>query len=127
MSKLNLNINLKAYEGENTNTTNSIFGKTLQHIGISIENHICQEVKVEASSTKTLFEVSPAEAKSFVYIDSIKSCDIIINDTQQVTLNPIIANGSTRKGVFLNTNSVEKLQIQNNSLEDIDIYLITAK
>jgi hypothetical protein len=127
MSKLNLNVNLKAYEGDNANTTNNIFGKTLQHIGISIQNHICQEVTIEATSTKNIFDLPSSEAKSFIYIDSIKTCDIIINDTQEVKLNPIVANGTARKGVFLNTNSIQKLDIVNNGSEDIKIYLITAK
>lgn len=127
MSKLNLNVNLKGYEGNNANVTANTFSKNLQYVGVSIENHICQEVKVEATTTKTIFEVPSLDAKSLVYIECSSICDIIINDTQEVTVKPVVTNGTSKNGIFLNTNSIEKLEIRNNELIDISIYLIAAK
>jgi hypothetical protein len=60
MSKMNLLINLKGYEGDNANTSRSLFNKDLQHVGIRIDREIIQEVEVLANSTRQLFAASEA-------------------------------------------------------------------
>ena len=67
MSKMNLILDLKGYEGSNANTCNSNFRKQLQYIGIDIEDSAVQEVAVPASSTVALFSVATADAKKFIY------------------------------------------------------------
>lgn len=58
MSKMNLLVDLKGYEGNNANTSRTIFNKNLQHVGISIDREITQELEIPANSVKLLFSAS---------------------------------------------------------------------
>lgn len=100
---MNLLIDLRGYEGNNANTSRSLFNKNLQQIGINIDREITQEVEVPANSGRYLFSATNIEgvappvgsifaSKSFnlttqqdlVYIEI---CKIILVDSL------ILANG----------------------------------
>jgi len=58
MSKMNLLVDLKGYDGNNANTSRTIFNKNLQHVGISIDREITQEIEIPANSVRLLFSAS---------------------------------------------------------------------
>lgn len=58
MSKMNLLVDLKGYDGNNANTSRTIFNKNLQHVGISIDREITQEVEIPANTVRLLFSAS---------------------------------------------------------------------
>lgn len=58
MSKMNLLIDLKGYEGNNANTSRTVFNKNLQHVGIVIDREITQELEIPASTARLLFSAS---------------------------------------------------------------------
>ena len=58
MSKMNLLIDLKGYEGNNANTSRTVFNKNLQHVGIVIDREITQELEIPANTARLLFSAS---------------------------------------------------------------------
>ena len=58
MSKMNLLVDLKGYDGNNANTSRAIFNKNLQHVGISIDREITQEVEIPANTVRLLLSAS---------------------------------------------------------------------
>jgi hypothetical protein len=70
MSKMNLLIDLKGYDGHNANTCKTKFGRNAQYIGIEITDETVQEKTVAAGDTETLFSVAPADAKKFIYLET---------------------------------------------------------
>ena len=127
MSKMNLTIDLKGYEGSNTNTCRSNFTVHNEYVGIDLSDETLQKVTVEGSSTKTLFSVATADAKKFIYLETSAECDIIVNGTTESTIKPIIVGDTAKKGVFFKSSDIESIDITNNGTEDITISYITAK
>lgn len=60
MAKMNLLIDLRAYEGNNANTSRSVFNKNFQQTAINIEREIVQELEIPANTVRLLFSVSDA-------------------------------------------------------------------
>lgn len=58
MSKMNLLVDLKGYDGNNANTSRTIFNKNLQHVGIVIDREITQELEIPANTIRLLFSAS---------------------------------------------------------------------
>jgi len=58
MSKMNLLVDLKGYEGNNANTSRTVFNKNLQHVGIVIDREITQELEIPANTVRLLFSAS---------------------------------------------------------------------
>ena len=127
MSKMNLVVDLKGYEGTNTNSCNNGFSKNSQYIGIDISEQVAQEVTVAASSTVALFSVATADAKKFIYLEATKECDIIVNETTESTLKPLVIGDSSKNGIFLKSTDLESVSVTNNGAEDLKVYYITAK
>lgn len=127
MSKMNLFIDLKGYEGDNFNSCRASFNKNSQYLGIDISEETIQEVTVAASSTKTLFSVLTADAKKFIYLESTGECDLTVNSILETTIKPLIINNSTKNAVYLRTSDIESIDVTNNSSEDIKVFFITAK
>ena len=127
MSKMNLLIDLKGYDGTNTNTCQANFTKNLQYIGIDLNEETVQKTIVSASSTKSLFSVATADAKKFIYIEATAECDIIINGTTESTLKTIVVGGTVKNGVFFKTTDIESVSIVNNDVSDLEVYYITSK
>lgn len=71
MSKMNLLIDLRGYEGNNANTSRPVFHKNFQQIGINIDREVTQEVEIPGNSGRYLFNVneipgaSPATGYTF--------------------------------------------------------------
>jgi hypothetical protein len=127
MSKLNLLLDLKGYEGSNANTCNYSFSKNVQYTGIDTEDETIKEVTVGASSTELLFSVATADAKKFIYLEASGECDIIVNGTTESTLKLVVIGDSTKRGIFLKSTDLEEVSVTNNGTEDIKVYYITAK
>lgn len=128
MSKLNLLVDLKGYEGSNANTCQAEFQKNAQYIGIDIDNSEIKNDTVAPSTSKDLFSVATADAKKLIYLEADKECDIIVNGTTESSIKPIVIGDSSKKGVFLKSSSIESLSIVNNSTTDsVDIYYIAIK
>lgn len=127
MSKMNLVIDLKGYDGNNTNTCLANFTKNLQYIGIDLNEETVQKSTVSASSTEALFSVSASDAKKIIYLEVTAECDIIVNGVTESTVKPLVIGTEIKNGVFLKTSSIESLSIVNNSLEDLEVYYITSK
>jgi hypothetical protein len=58
MSKMNLLVDLKGYEGNNANTSRTVFNKNLQHVGINIDREITQEIEIPPNTVRLLFSAS---------------------------------------------------------------------
>jgi hypothetical protein len=128
MSKLNLLVDLKGYEGSNANTCQAEFQKNAQYIGIDIENSEIKSIAIAPSTTESIFSVATADAKKLIYIEADKECDIIVNGVTESTIKPIVINDSSKKGVFLKSSSIESLSIINNSATDsVNVYYIAIK
>ena len=127
MGKLNLVVDLRGYEGSDANTCNNSLSKSLQYIGIDVSDQIAQEVTVAAAATVVLFTVLAADAKKFIYLESDKECDIIVNGTTESTLKPVVINDTSKKGVFIKSTDLETVSITNNGAADLKVYYITAK
>lgn len=127
MSKANLLINLRGYEGNNANSSPNNFNVNFQYVGVEISEETIQKITVPAGDTVSLFSVAPAEAKKIVYIESDGECDIIVNGSSESKIKPVLIGDSMKNGVFLKTSSIESLSIVNNGAEDIAIYYIAAK
>jgi hypothetical protein len=127
MSKMNLSIDLKGYEGSNANTCRANFTVHNEYIGIDLSDETLQKVTVAASSTKSLFSVATADAKKFIYLEASAECDIIVNGVTESTIKPIVINDSSKKGVFFKSSDIESVDITNNGTEDITISYVTAK
>lgn len=233
MSKMNLLVNLKGYEGDNANTSRTLFNKDLQHVGIRIDREIIQEIEVPANSTRLLFAASdiagmptPSTAPiptyqkitlsnpqdlnyivinkkiipdslilangkllgikdddfeleiigtttkitwtndwattgsqpvqngetillwysyyetdqdpipdpyagvtlfKFLYLETDKECEIIINGTIRNIIKPVVINGSAKKGVFLISADINDVNVVNHNNSSLIIYFITAK
>jgi hypothetical protein len=125
MSKMNLLVDLKGYDGTNANTCQANFKRNSQYVGIDLNNETIQEVTVPASGSKTLFD--DTEASKFIYIEASAECTIQINDLDEVNLKPIIVGDSTRNGMYLKTADINKVVIGNSGTADIKIYYITSK
>lgn len=127
MSKMNLLIDLKGYEGSNANTCNSSFARNAQYIGVDIVDQTVQEVTVEAGDTKSLFSVATVESKKFIYLEASAECDIIVNGVTESTIKPIVINDTSKRGIFLKSSDIESISITNNGAADIQVYYITSK
>lgn len=127
MSKMNLLVNIKGYEGTNTNSCNSSFSRNAQYVGIDITDQTVQEVTVAASATVSLFSVAAADAKKIIYLEASAECDIIVNGVTESTLKPIVINDSSKRGIFVKSTDLESVSIVNNGAEDLQVYYITSK
>ena len=127
MPKMNLLLDLKGYEGSNSNTCNYSFAKNIQYSGIDIENETITEITVGATLTVLLFSVAPADAKKFIYLEASGECDIIVNGTTESTLKPVVIGDSSKRGIFLKSTDLEEVSVVNNGAEDIKVYYVTAK
>lgn len=127
MSKMNLLIDLKGYDGTNANVCNTNFARNAQYAGIDVSEHTIQEVTVGASETKTLFSVITAEAKKFIYLETDGECEVEVNGIAEVALKPIAIGHSQKNGVYLKSSDIESVAITNNNATDIKIYYIAIK
>jgi hypothetical protein len=126
-TNMNLLIDLKGYEGNQTNVCRAKFVKNVQYIGVELSNETIQEVTVEASSSKTLFSVLTADAKKFIYLEATAECDITVNGVAESTIKPVIIGDSVKSGIFFKTTDLESVEITNNGTEDIQVFYITSK
>lgn len=127
MSKMNIMIDIKGYEGSNSNSCKNNFSKNAQYIGVDTSEENIVSTVVEGSSTKSLFSVATADAKKFIYLETTAECDIIVNGVTESTIKPIVIGDSSKNGVFLKSTEIESVSITNNGTEDIQIYYITVK
>lgn len=238
MAKMNLLIDLRAYEGNNANTSRSVFNKNFQQTAINIEREIVQEIDVPANSIKLLFSVSDVtglppmdsmpiwdrgsvqiinnsdleyieidkkiipstlmlangrllghvgvdynvqildsktritwtgsfanggdeavdlgetiylfyayynEAQDgagggeptpiidntdlykFLYVETDKECEVIINGSVRHTIKPIVVNKTPKKGYFLTSTDINDVYIVNKNSSNIVVYFITSK
>ena len=127
MSKMNLLVDLKGYDGSNANTCNPKFSHNAQAIGINISEEIVQEVTVAAAATVVLFTVITADAKKLIYLETDGECDIIVNGITETALKPLIIDDQSVNGMYLRSSAIETVSITNNGASDIKIYYITAK
>lgn len=127
MAKMNLMVDIKGYEGSNTNTCNSSFARNAQYVGVNIVDQTVQEITVAAAATVSLFSVAAADAKKIIYLEASAECDIIVNGVVESTIKPIVINDSSKRGIFLKSSDLESVSITNNGTEDLQIYYITSK
>lgn len=102
MSKMNLLVDLKGYDGNNANTSRAIFNKNLQHVGISIDREITQEVEIPANTVRLLFSASgssgstPATGPIFeqqsVPLTTLQDLSYIEIDKKIITDSLILSN-----------------------------------
>lgn len=103
MSKMNLLIDLRGYEGNNANTSRSLFNKNLQQLGINIDREITQEVDVPANTGRYLFSATEVsgmapptgsipESKSFT-LTTQQDLNYIEVDRIVLVDSLIVANG----------------------------------
>ena len=125
---MNLIIDLKGYDGTNSNTCTPNFGRSLQYIGIDTSEEIIQEVTIPASSTVALFSVLLADAKKFLYLEATAECDIIVNGGAEVTtVKPIVIGTTSNSGVYFTSSELTEISITNNAITDMKVYFVTAK
>lgn len=235
MSKMNLLIDLKGYEGNNANTSRTLFNKNLQHVGVSIDREITQEIEIAPNSVKLLFSASNNSGTTpvtgptfdresftlttqqnlayieidkkiiinslilsngkalgflgkdyevsfignktritwinswaqngvealelneivfawyayyttdqnesslisteypgidlfkFLYIETNKECEVLINQTIRNTIKPVVVNNVAKKGVFLISANINDVYIINNNDTSLILYYVTAK
>jgi hypothetical protein len=84
MSKMNLLVDLRGYEGNNANTSRSLFNKNLQHVGINIDREITQEVEVPANTVKMLFSASNTEGTVPVNGPVFDHVSIVLSSSQDL-------------------------------------------
>ena len=124
---MNLVVDLKGYDGVNTNTCQANFKRNAQYVGIDLNDETIQEVTVAGSGgTATLFDV-PGEAKKFIYLETTAECGIAVNDIIESNVKPIVIGTSTQRGIYLKSSDIEKIVITNNNVDEIKIYYITSK
>lgn len=58
MSRMNLLLDLRGYDGENTNTANTTFNRNLQYIGVNLDDELIQEATIKANSRRLLLSSS---------------------------------------------------------------------
>lgn len=124
---MNLLVDLKAYDGTNSNTCQAKFSRNTQAIGIDISEEIIQEVTIAAAATVVLFTVLTADAKKLIYLETDGECDIIVNGVTESSIKPIVIEDTTKNGIFLKSTDIETVSITNNGAADIKIYYITVK
>ena len=122
---MNLLVDLKGYDGSNTNTCQANFKRNNQYIGIDLTDETVQEVTIAASSSKTLFD--EVDAKKFIYLEASGECTVAINDISEVNLKPVVVGDSTKNGMYLKTSDINKVVIGNDGASDIKVYYITSK
>lgn len=122
---MNLLVDLKGYDGTNTNTCQARFKRNNQYIGIDLNDETVQEITVPAGDFRVLFD--EAEAKKFLYFETTGECSVQINDIDEVTVKPVVINNSTKNGIYLKTSDISKAVIGNDGAVDIKIYYITSK
>jgi hypothetical protein len=127
MSKANLLINLRGYEGNNANSSPNNFNANFQYVGMEFADELIQKITVGAGDTVSIFSVAPADAKKMIYAESDGECDIIINGTAESKIKPVLIGDSMKNGVFLKTSDIYSMSITNNGTEDINIYCIALK
>jgi hypothetical protein len=103
MSKMNLLVDLKGYEGNNANTSRTIFNKNLQHVGIVIDREITQELEIPANTVRLLFSASnnsgttPASGPTFeqesIPLTTSQSLQYIEVDRKIIIDSLILSNG----------------------------------
>jgi hypothetical protein len=127
MSKMNILVDLKGYDGNNANTCKTKFGRNAQYIGIDITDETVQEVTVAAGNSETLFSVAPAEAKKFIYLEATAECDITVNGIAESSIKPVVIADSVKSGVYLKSSDIESVVVTNNGASDLKVYYITSK
>ena len=55
---MNLLLDLRGYDGENTNTANTTFSRNLQYIGVDLDDELIQEATIKANSRRLLLSSS---------------------------------------------------------------------
>ena len=123
---MNLVIDLKGYDGENTNTCQTNFRRNAQYIGINLTDEVVQEITIAAAGSATLFDV-PGDARKFIYLETTAECEIEVNSIVESNIKPIVVGDSTQRGVYLKSSDIEKVVITNNNADEIKIYYITSK
>jgi hypothetical protein len=104
MAKMNLMVDLRAYDGNNANTSRSVFNKNFQQTAINIEREIVQEIEIPANSIKLLFSVSdvtglpstdamPIWSKESYQILNTNDLDYIEINKKMIPSTLILANG----------------------------------
>jgi hypothetical protein len=127
MSKMNLVVDLKGYDGTNANTCQASFKRNAQYVGIDLNNETVQEVTVAGSGgTATLFD-APGDARKFIYLETTAECGIAVNDIVESNVKPIVIGTSSQRGIYLKSSDIEKVVITNNNVDEIKIYYITSK
>lgn len=103
MSKMNLLVDLKGYDGNNANTSRTIFNKNLQHVGIVIDREITQELEIPANTVRLLFSASnnsgttPASGPTFeqesIMLTTQQNLEYIEIDKKIIIDSLILSNG----------------------------------
>lgn len=127
MSKMNLLIDLKGFHSNNQNSGCPRFSKNSLFVGIDLLEDTVSEVSIDASQTIELFNVSTANARKFIYLETTGECSISINGVAESNIKPIVINDSVKNGVFLKSSLLENVSITNNGSENITIFYITTK
>ena len=124
---MNLVIDLKGYDGENTNTCQANFRRNAQYVGINLTDEVVQEITIPGGGASvTLFD-KPSDPRKFIYLETSGECAIQINDIDESTVKPVVVGDTTQKGVYLKSSDIEKVIIGNDNADAIKIYYITSK
>lgn len=122
---MNLLVDLKGYEGQNSSCPD--FKKNKQYIGIDVDEQQIQSVKVDDLDTYQLFTTTPTDLYKFVYLEASGTCEVIINGTTESLLKPVVINDTTKNGILIKTSEMETFAIRNISGGTIDIYFVANK
>jgi hypothetical protein len=62
-------------------------------------------------------------ALSFIYLEADQPCSLIINGVAAGTVRPFVSDSSTLPGVFVRTDTIYSLSIQNNSINPANVWM----
>jgi hypothetical protein len=68
-----------------------------------------------------------SSAKSLVYIECDQNAIVTINGSQNVNMSPLIINNSSQPGMFMVHANIYSLSIQNNSLNQANVFVATVE
>jgi hypothetical protein len=84
VSKMNILVDLKGYDGNNANTSRAIFNKNLQHVGISIDREITQELEIPANTVRLLVSASGSSGSTPATGPTFKQESATLTTTQDL-------------------------------------------